>query len=195
MAKLYLACSSCLSTSNHTEPEWASPHCLETDSKLQFLYGSDGLQQCSIKQGSQFHRLLSSASLNHKLPLCCRLSTETETTLEFPLLASTKGNYNAVLHGLDNRVVGAAIYAVGRPLPNSVPGVTTMQFNTKWYEGAGLSTLMANKRHQEEFIISPIVAIMFCILSACAVYVIGRVYVESYLIPRLLKKQDTKKTN
>ncbi|KAI9473365.1 hypothetical protein LPJ78_005568 [Coemansia sp. RSA 989] len=190
MTQLKLECSNCLTAGNETEPEWSGPHCLETDSQLQFVYGNDGLQQCSIKQGTPFHRLLSAT-----LPICCRLSTEAETMSEFPLYASTKGNYNVVLHGHKSRVVGAAIYAVGRPLPNSVPGVTTMQFNTKWYEGTGLSTLMANKRHQEEFIISPIVAIMFCILSACVVYVIGRVYVESYLIPQLLKQQGTKKTD
>ncbi|KAJ2447997.1 hypothetical protein EV183_005649 [Coemansia sp. RSA 2336] len=190
-----LECFNCLAASNGTEPQWVRPHCLETDSQLQFVYGNDGLQQCSIKHGTPFHRLISDTFPNGRSPVCCRLATETETMSEFPLFASTKGNYNAVFHGHKNRVVGAAIYAVGRPLPNQVPGVTTMQFNARWYEGTGLSTLMATKRHQEEFIISPIVAIMFCILSACVVYVIGRVYVESYLIPQLLKKQDTKKTN
>ncbi|KAJ1931527.1 hypothetical protein FBU59_006677, partial [Linderina macrospora] len=89
----------------------------------------------------------------------------------------------------------AALYpVVDHPLPEAVSGVTTMQINLRWYEGAGMTLLMSNKRHEEEFIIQPIVAIMFCILTACAVYVVGRVYVESSLIPRVLKEQTDRKT-
>ncbi|ORX63595.1 hypothetical protein DL89DRAFT_273207, partial [Linderina pennispora] len=79
------------------------------------------------------------------------------------------------------------------PLPETVSGVTTMQINLRWYEGSAMTLLMSNKRHEEDFIIQPIVALMFCILTACAVYVVGRVYVESSLIPRVLKEETDRK--
>ncbi|KAJ2314446.1 hypothetical protein IWW54_000911 [Coemansia sp. RSA 2705] len=52
---------------------------------------------------------------------------------------------------------------------------------------------MANQRAEEEFIISPIVALMFCVLTACAVYVAGRVYVEGTLVPRI--RTESKKSD
>ncbi|KAJ2161972.1 hypothetical protein GGF46_001068 [Coemansia sp. RSA 552] len=182
--------------------KWISPQCIETDKPLAFYYGRDGPTQCSIKGDSAFHRaMLESIARNQ--PLRCQLARSSQPGapkyLEFSLRVegvkvrgSTKykrinGNFNAVLHGQKGRLLAAAVYPVAdQPLPEAVSGITTMQFYQRWYEGGGLSILMANRRHEEEFIIQPVVAIMFCILTACAMYVIGRVYVEGSLIPRVL---------
>ncbi|KAJ2080014.1 hypothetical protein H4R24_003386 [Coemansia sp. RSA 988] len=196
-------------------PIWLRPHCIETDKPLELYYGRDGPVQCSIKGESIFHQaMLKSIVLDR--PLRCRLARSKHTKpkyLEFSFriegvktrtssngsrsstdnakIKRINGNFNAVLHGHRGILLAAAVYPVSeQPLPETVSGVTTMQFSQKWYEGGGLSVLMANKRSEEEFIIQPVVAIMFCILTACAVYVVGRVYVESTLIPRTLAEYE-----
>ncbi|PIA13154.1 hypothetical protein COEREDRAFT_99740 [Coemansia reversa NRRL 1564] len=192
-------------------PVWLSPHCIETDKSLVLYYGRDRPVQCSIKGESKFHRAML-RSIAFDSPLRCRLVRNKYNApkyLEFPVkiegvkartsskinqsgtsnakIKRVNGNFNVVLHGHRGIILAAAMYPVTeQPLPETVSGITTMQFSQKWYEGGGLSVLMANKRSEEEFIIQPVVAIMFCILTACAVYVVGRVYVESTLIPRTL---------
>ncbi|KAJ1854110.1 hypothetical protein GGH12_004317 [Coemansia sp. RSA 1822] len=170
-------------TSDGEAPVWVQPHCIETDKSLEFPYGRDTVMQCSIKRSSPFHR-----AMQHN-PLRCRIQHNSKQ-IEFPLRVQGH-NYNAILHGEKGQLVAGTIYPVAdRPLPEAVSGVTTIIFSPRWYEGSSLSVLMANKRHEEEFIISPVVAVMFCILTACVVYVVGRVYVEGSLIPRILAKQQ-----
>ncbi|KAJ2614458.1 hypothetical protein H4S08_001691 [Coemansia sp. RSA 1365] len=192
-------------------PVWQSPHCIETGKPLALYYGRDGPVQCSIKGESKFHRAML-RSIVFDSPLRCRLVRNKHNApnyLEFPVkiegvkartssngnqgstnnakIKRINGNFNVVLHGHRGIILAAAMYPVTeQPLPETVSGITTMQFSQKWYEGGGLSVLMANKRSEKEFIIQPVVAIMFCILTACAVYVVGRLYVESTLIPRTL---------
>ncbi|KAJ2783582.1 hypothetical protein H4R18_001635 [Coemansia javaensis] len=175
---------------------WLRPECLETGRGLEFRYGHDGPVQCSIKGGSAFHRaMVHSAAL--KAPLRCRVAR-----LEFALRVEgvaargsrgsdaaqrINGNFNAALHAQKGTLVAAGVYPVADwPLPEAVGGITTLQFSQRWYEGSSLAVLMANRRSEEEFIIQPVVAAMFCVLTACAVYVVGRVYVEGSLIPRVL---------
>ncbi|KAJ2798336.1 hypothetical protein H4R20_004859 [Coemansia guatemalensis] len=197
-------------------PVWQSPHCIETDKPLALYYGRDGPVQCSIKGESAFHRAML-RSIAFDRPLRCRLVRNKHNApkyLEFPVrvegvkartsssgnhsgtsnakIKRINGNFNAVLHGHRGILLAAAVYPVtDQPLPETVSGVTTMQFSQKWYDGGGLSVLMANRRSEEEFIIQPVVAVMFCILTACAVYVVGRVYVESTLIPRALAEYES----
>ncbi|KAJ2699212.1 hypothetical protein H4R19_005545 [Coemansia spiralis] len=176
--------------------EWASPECIETGRRLALQYGVDGPTQCSVRGGSGFHTLMLK-SIAAGAPLRCRLARHPGTParhMEFAVLTEAvrgriNGNYNAVVHGTGGEVVAAAVYPVsGQPLPEAVAGIVTMQFSQKWYAGGGVSVLMANRRSEEEFVISPVVAAMFCILTACAVYVAGRVYVEGSLIPHVLAK-------
>ncbi|KAJ1663294.1 hypothetical protein IW140_005145 [Coemansia sp. RSA 1813] len=204
--------------------KYLSPTCVETYKPLSVYYGYDGPIQCSIKNDDPFHEtMLRSIALDK--PLRCRMA---RNKLSFPKYmdlpiriegarASGKraseekriaGSFNAVFHGQNGNLIAASVYpVVDHALPQTVGGVSTIQITQKWYEGAGMSTLMANKRHEEEFIIQPIVALMFCILTACIVYVAGRVYVESSVIPRAIKdhiaerdgggsggSQETKKT-
>ncbi|KAJ1964494.1 hypothetical protein GGI12_001390 [Dipsacomyces acuminosporus] len=187
---------------------WISPTCVETRKPLSIYYGNDGPIQCSVKAEDKFHQTMLH-SLTYDRALKCRVARNKLTFTTYLDLSvrihgvklrsggtikRIGGNFNCVFHGLKGNLVAASIYPiVDQPLPETVSGVTTMQFNQKWYEGAGLSILMANKRHEEEFIISPVVAIMFCILAGCIVYVVGRVYVESSLIPRILKENEQAK--
>ncbi|ORX69179.1 hypothetical protein DL89DRAFT_268187 [Linderina pennispora] len=187
---------------------WLSPTCVESRRALSFYYGRDGPTQCSVKAEDKFHeQMLRALSFNRALK--CRIPRNKLTFtqyLEVPLhidgvrvrggskLKRISGNFNAVLHGEKGTLVAAAMYpVVDHPLPETVSGVTTMQINLRWYEGSAMTLLMSNKRHEEDFIIQPIVALMFCILTACAVYVVGRVYVESSLIPRVLKEETDRK--
>ncbi|KAJ1732558.1 hypothetical protein LPJ61_001988 [Coemansia biformis] len=183
--------------------DWVSPECIETGKALVFQYGHDGLAQCSVKGGSDFQLLLL-GSIALETPLRCRMARSRDMgakQVEFALrvegirghgsnkVKRINGNFNAALHGKSGALAAAAVYPVdGQPLPEAVAGITTMQFNQRWYEGSGLSVLMANRRSEEEFVIQPVVAVMFCILTACAVYVVGRVYVEGTLVPRTLAK-------
>ncbi|KAJ2803287.1 hypothetical protein H4R21_002095 [Coemansia helicoidea] len=176
--------------------EWVSPECIETGRVLALQYGVDGLTQCSMRGGGAFHALVLEG-ISARAPLRCRLARRAGTParhVEFAVLVEAvrgriNGNYNAVVHASSGEVVAAAVYPVpGQPLPEAVAGITTMQFRQKWYAGSGLSVLMANRRAEEEFVISPVVAAMFCVLAACAVYVAGRVYVEGSLVPRILAK-------
>ncbi|KAJ2553066.1 hypothetical protein EV175_003075 [Coemansia sp. RSA 1933] len=183
-------------------PRFISPTCVETRKPLQVYYGFDGPIQCSIRSDDPFHEtMLRSAALDS--PLWCRIA---RNKLPFPKhmylpirvegaragkdkTLRIAGSFNAVFHGQKGNLVAASVYpVVDHALPQTVGGVSTVQIMQKWYEGAGLATLMANKRHEEEFIIQPIVALMFCILTACIVYVAGRVYVESSVIPHAIKK-------
>ncbi|KAI9505904.1 hypothetical protein BX070DRAFT_218984 [Coemansia spiralis] len=192
--------------------KWISPTCVETQKPLSLYYGRDGPLQCSVKSDDPFHTTMLLA-LAHSKPLHCRvpaskLAYPKFTTIYLPIdgvpVRNTKkkrisGNFNAVFHGQQGNIITGAVYSVGHSLPETVAGVTTLQFNQKWYEGSGLSVLMANKRHEEEFIIQPVVALMFCLLTACLVYVAGRVYVEGTVIPRAIKmheiqKNESKKT-
>ncbi|KAJ1901116.1 hypothetical protein LPJ66_000996 [Kickxella alabastrina] len=191
-------------------PRWISPACVETRRPLSVHYGRDGPTQCSVKADDGFHEtLLRSISLDQ--PLRCRVKRNKLKHSQYLELAikvdgvkvrgsggRTKdgqvvkrigGNFNVVFHGQKGNLVAGAVYPViDQPLPETVSGVTTMQFNQRWYEGTGMTVLMATKRHEEAFIIQPVVAIMFCILTACVVYVVGRVYVEGALIPKVLKE-------
>ncbi|KAJ2397555.1 hypothetical protein GGI23_003496 [Coemansia sp. RSA 2559] len=181
---------------------YISPTCVETQKPLQVYYGFDGPIQCSVKSDDPFHEtMLRSIALDK--PLRCRIPRNKlafPKYMHFPMRiegAKTSGDkavriagsFNAVFHGQNGNLVAASVYpVVDHALPQTVAGVSTVQIVQKWYEGAGMSTLMANKRHEEEFIIQPIVALMFCILTACIVYVAGRVYVESSVIPHAIKK-------
>ncbi|KAJ1797641.1 hypothetical protein LPJ59_003007 [Coemansia sp. RSA 2399] len=182
--------------------KYISPTCVETRKPLQVYYGFDGPIQCSVKSDDPFHETML-RSIAFDKPLRCRIP---RNKLAFPKymhlpmrIEGTKassdravriaGSFNAVFHGQNGNLVAASVYPiVDHALPQTVAGVSTVQIAQKWYEGAGMSTLMANKRHEEEFIIQPIVALMFCILTACIVYVAGRVYVESSVIPHAIKK-------
>ncbi|KAJ2004563.1 hypothetical protein GGI04_001178 [Coemansia thaxteri] len=184
---------------------WISPTCVETRKPLALRYGRDGPTQCSVKAEDTFHEtLLRSITFDsvlrcrvprNKLPYAkhLELAVRVEGVRVRPgsKLRRISGNFNAVLHGLQGNLMAASVYpVVDQPLPETASGVTTMQFNLKWYEGTGLSVLMANKRYEEHFVIEPVVAVMLCILTACIVYVVGRVYVEGSLIPRVLKEQS-----
>ncbi|KAJ2353637.1 hypothetical protein IWW50_000372 [Coemansia erecta] len=170
-------------TSDGEAPVWVHPQCLETSKPLSFEYGRDGVMQCSIKRSSLFHQAMQNS------PLRCRVEHNAKH-VEFPMRIQGH-NYNVIFHGQRGQLVAGTVYPVAdRPLPEAVSGVTTMMFSPRWYEGTSLSVLMANQRHEEEFVISPVVAVMFCILTACFVYVVGRVYVEGSLIPRILAKQQ-----
>ncbi|KAJ2689256.1 hypothetical protein IWW39_001603 [Coemansia spiralis] len=188
---------------------WISPTCVETQKPLALYYGRDGPTQCSVKAEDTFHETMLRA-LTFGRALRCRVARnklkfaqhmELSVRVEGARVSGGKasmrriaGNFNAVLHGLQGNLVSGSVYPVmDQALPETVSGVTTMQFNQKWYEGTGLSVLMANKRHEEEFVIEPVVAVMFCILTACIVYVVGRVYVEGSLIPRVLKEHRDEK--
>ncbi|KAJ2821647.1 hypothetical protein FBU31_004835, partial [Coemansia sp. 'formosensis'] len=188
---------------------WISPTCVETRKPLALYYGRDGPIQCSVKAEDTFHETMLRA-ITFDRALRCRVARnklkfaqymELSVRVEGVRVRGGKtamrriaGNFNAVFHGLQGNLVSGSVYpVVDQPLPETVSGVTTMQFNQKWYEGTGLSVLMANKRHEEEFVIEPVVAIMFCILTACIVYVVGRVYVEGSLIPRALKEHREEK--
>ncbi|KAJ2719312.1 hypothetical protein GGI07_005287 [Coemansia sp. Benny D115] len=193
--------------------QWTGPTCIETNKPLAVYYGRDGPVQCSVRADEPFHEtMLHSVSLDR--PLRCRMKRNKLRRgvqfLEFALrvegalvrsdgrrkMKRVAGNFNAVVHGQNGNLVAASVYpVVDQALPETVAGVCTMQFNLRWYEGAGITVLMANKRHEEEFIIQPVVAVMFCILTACIVYVVGRVYVESSLIPRLLKEKAHRRTD
>ncbi|KAJ2352810.1 hypothetical protein H4S02_013394 [Coemansia sp. RSA 2611] len=174
-----------LTCSLYSAEQWASPECLETGGALEFAYAHDGVTQCSVQHGTAFHRLLLETQ-----PLRCRLGA-----VEFPAaLGGKQGSFNAVLHGRGGSLLAGAIYPVtDTPLPGGVEGVTTMLFHRRWYQGPTTARLMANQRAEEEFIISPIVALMFCVLTACAVYVAGRVYVEGTLVPRI--RAESKKSD
>ncbi|KAJ2745051.1 hypothetical protein GGI20_002460 [Coemansia sp. BCRC 34301] len=190
---------------------WISPTCVETRKPLSLYYGRDGPIQCSVKAEDTFHETML-RSIAHDRALRCRIARNKLTYAQYMELSvrvegvrvrgsagkapmrRISGNFNAVFHGLQGNLVSGSVYPVmDQPLPETVSGVTTMQFNQKWYEGTGLSVLMANKRHEEEFVIEPVVAVMFCILTACIVYVVGRVYVEGSLIPRVLKEHRGEK--
>ncbi|KAI8321632.1 hypothetical protein GQ54DRAFT_297900 [Martensiomyces pterosporus] len=187
---------------------WISPTCVETRKALSLYYGRDGPIQCSVKADDKFHETML-RSLTFDRPLKCRVARNKLTFTQHMDIAlkidgvrvrggsklkRIGGNFNCVFHGQKGNLVAASIYPiVDHPLPETVSGVTTMQFNQRWYEGTGMAVLMANKRHEEEFIIHPVVAVMFCILTACIVYVVGRVYVESSLIPRVLREHGDNK--
>ncbi|KAJ2911031.1 hypothetical protein GGI21_000242 [Coemansia aciculifera] len=192
---------------------WISPTCVETRKPLSLYYGRDGPIQCSVKAEDTFHETML-RSITHDRALRCRVARNKLAYAQYMELSvrvegvrvrgagggksaamrRISGNFNAVLHGLQGNLVAGSVYPVmDQPLPETVSGVTTMQFNQKWYEGTGLSVLMANKRHEEQFVIEPVVAIMFCILTACIVYVVGRVYVEGSLIPRAIKEHRDEK--
>ncbi|KAJ2447786.1 hypothetical protein GGF42_005353 [Coemansia sp. RSA 2424] len=192
---------------------WISPTCVETHKPLSLYYGRDGPIQCSVKAEDTFHETMLRA-ITYDRALRCRVARNKLPHAQYmelsvrvegvrvrggggggkTVMRRISGNFNAVFHGLQGNLVSGSVYPViDQPLPETVSGVTTMQFNQKWYEGTGLSVLMANKRHEEAFVIEPVVAIMFCILTACIVYVVGRVYVEGSLIPRALKEHRDEK--
>ncbi|KAJ1844410.1 hypothetical protein LPJ73_005179 [Coemansia sp. RSA 2703] len=181
--------------------QWIAPTCVETRRPLTVYYGRDGPIQCSVQASDDFQQTLVSSL---QKPLRCRVKRNhlkypeyLEMYIRFQWVrgrGGTKrigGNFNGVFHGQRGNLVAASIYpVVDQALPETVGGVSTMQFNLRWYEG--MSVLMANKRHEEEFIIQPVVALMFCILTACFVYVVGRVYVEGSVIPRILREAKAK---
>ncbi|KAJ2786468.1 hypothetical protein GGI15_001497 [Coemansia interrupta] len=180
--------------------QWIAPTCVETRRPLTVYYGRDGPIQCSVQASDDFQQTLVSSL---QKPLRCRVKRNQLKYPEYLEMSlriewvrgrgGTKrigGNFNGMFHGQRGNLVAASIYpVVDQALPETVGGVSTMQFNLRWYEG--MSVLMANKRHEEEFIIQPVVALMFCILTACFVYVVGRVYVEGSVIPRILREAKT----
>ncbi|KAJ1822787.1 hypothetical protein LPJ56_000969 [Coemansia sp. RSA 2599] len=167
--------------------EWTTIDCLETQEPLKLLYGKDAHLQCSIKTSSKLYAELQKGELKTRL----RKSRSGEYIRMATMVDSKRaGGFNFVLHGSSGRVVAAGLYPVMEStLPKGVEGVVTLLFNVKWYAGGGLAVLMANQRYEEEFIIQPVVALMFCILTACLVYVVGRVYVEGWVIPKVLKQR------
>ncbi|KAJ1643293.1 hypothetical protein LPJ64_004930, partial [Coemansia asiatica] len=169
--------------------QWITADCLETQQAFKIPYGKDALLQCSIKTTSQLYAELQRGEVR------ARVATDRKSNLYIEMAVvvdkAVGGGYNFVLHGSKGRVVAAGLYPVNEhSLPRAVEGVVTLQFNVKWYAGGGLAVLMANQRYEEEFIIQPIVALMFCILTACLVYVVGRVYVEGWVIPRVIKQSS-----
>ncbi|KAJ2227271.1 hypothetical protein IWW45_007110 [Coemansia sp. RSA 485] len=168
------------------EPQWMTFDCLETQRPLEIPYGKDTLIQCSIKSGSQIHMEMKTGQVRARIKKDKNSGFVNMVAL---IEKANSGGFNFVLHGSKGRVVAAGLYPViEHSLPAGVEGVVTLQFNVKWYAGGGLAVLMANQRYEEEFIIQPVVALMFCILTACLVYVVGRVYVEGWVIPNVLKK-------
>ncbi|KAJ2510804.1 hypothetical protein H4217_007689 [Coemansia sp. RSA 1939] len=182
--------------STEKSAKYLTPTCMETRKPLHVVYGYDGPIQCSVSNDDPFHRTMQH-SIAFDTPMQCRIARNKMASPKHLLLPvrvegnarRVAGSFNAVLHAQNGNLIAAAVYPVAdHALPQAVAGVSTIQIWQKWYDGAGLSTLMATRRHEDEFIIQPIVALMFCVLTACVVYVAGRVYVESSVIPRAVQR-------
>lgn len=194
--------------------KWVSPTCVETRKPLALYYGKDGPIQCSVKADELFHQALL-RSLVFNRPIRCRVARNKlkhANYLELPIVADgakvkgsnrvkrVNGNFNVVFNGEQGNLVAGAIFPIiDKALPETVSGVTTMQFSCKWYEGVGLDVLMVNLMNEAKLVIKPVVAVMLCIITACLMYVVGRVYVENSVIPNAIKQnkeqgKETKKT-
>ncbi|PVU89898.1 hypothetical protein BB559_004879 [Furculomyces boomerangus] len=175
------------------------PKCMETNMPLSLKYGSDNLLQCSIGEESGFYRQLQSLVLINK-PLHCRVPTSKDKNPEYlPVFISLQkvdieedhikvsGNLNAVFHGQSGYIVSGSIYSIlNRPTPTALNGVSTFHLYQRWFEGFSPSLPMSSSPEFAKNTISPVAAMLMCLLTATVCYTLGRLYVENWLLPSIV---------
>ncbi|KAI8869623.1 hypothetical protein GQ42DRAFT_163291 [Ramicandelaber brevisporus] len=177
---------------------WDSPVCSENSRPFAVHYSNDETHTCTIPSSHPFFHQLQIA-VNKDVPVQCRVPSTKDVNPQYlPVfihfhgvkssgdVLRISGAVNALFHGEKGSVIAGAMYSIlNKKLPVTVPGVTTISFTSRWYDGhAPRRPMTKNPEHHDDQI-TPVLLVVYCFLSGLVVYIAGRAYTEGFVIPKL----------